>query len=237
MTYALYYWSGIPGRGEFVRLALEEAGAPYRDVAREEGDGVIYRFLQRVPRPSFAPPYLVDGDLVVGQTAEILFYLGPRLGLVGESEADRLWTHQIGLTVADFLVEAHDTHHPVGAGRYYEEQKPEALRRAAEFRAERMPAFLDWFETILDRNPAGADWLVGETLSYADLELFQIVEGLRYAFPRRMAALSRNYPRIMPLAARVAARPRIAAYLESPRRLAFNQSGIFRHYPELDGEA
>lgn len=236
MAYELYYWSGIPGRGEFVRLALEDAGASYRDVAREKGDGAIFKALKDVPTPSFAPPFLRDGDLLIGQTAEILFYLGPRLGLVPEDERSRLWAHQIQLTIADAVVEAHDTHHPIGGGLYYEDQKPEAQRRAREFRAGRMPKFLGWFETILARNPAGPAHLVGARTSYADLSLFQLVEGLAYAFPRRMAALRHDYPLVIRLCQRVKERPRLSAYLASNRRLAFNQSGIFRHYPELDAD-
>lgn len=239
MAYELYYWTGIQGRGEFVRLALEDAGADYRDVAREEGDGAIGRFLRDKAdlTPSFAPPFLKDGDVVVGQTAEILFYLGPLLQLVAEDETTRLWTHQIQLTIADMVVEAHDVHHPIGAGLYYEDQKPEAKRRAVEFRAERLPKFLTWFETVLARNPEGPGQLAGSATSYADLSLFQLVEGLTYAFPRRMAALRPDHRKVMALCESVRARPGIARYLQSERRLAFNTSGIFRHYPELDGSA
>lgn len=235
VTYDLYYWSGIQGRGEFVRLALEDAGAAYRDVAREEGDGAISSFLERAPTPSFAPPYLVDGETTVGQTAAILAYLGPKLGLAPADGRLRLWTHQIQLTIADAVDEAHDAHHPLGPGDYYGNQKPEAARRAAEFRAERLPKYLGWFETVLARNPAGPAHLVGEAVSYADLSFFQLVAGLRYAFPRRMEALAGDYPKVAALAGAVAARPRLAAYLDSERRIPFNESGIFRHYPELDG--
>lgn len=236
MTYELYYWTGIQGRGEFIRLALEESGADYRDVAREEGDRVLQRFLETVDTPSFAPPYLVDGRMVVGQVALILDYLGPKLGLVAGDERQRLWTHQIQLTVTDVVAEAHDTHHPVDNALYFEEQTPEAQRRAAAFRRRRIPKFLGWFETILDRNAAGSGHLVGDALSYADLSVFQLVAGLRYAFPRRMAAVEADFPKVMALCAAVADRPRLKAYLASDRRLPFNESGIFRHYPELDGD-
>ena len=234
--YKLYYWTGIQGRGEFIRLALEEALASYRDVCREEGDGAMDDLLDdpQTITPSFAPPFLRDGDVLVGQTSAILMYLGPRLGLVAADERLRLWTHQIQLTIADAVVEAHDTHHPLGGGRYYHEQKAESLRRSAEFRADRMPKFLGWFETILERNPAGPAHLVDAVLSYADLSLFQLIEGLDYAFPKRMRALRGDYPRTMALCGRVKRRPNIAAYLKSDRRLAFNEYGIFRHYPELD---
>lgn len=237
MTYRLYYWSGIQGRGEFVRLALEDAGAAYVDVARTEGDAALARAGAdpRLTTPSFAPPFLIDGDVVIGQTAAILLYLGPRLGLAPPEERLRLWCHQIQLTIADAVVEAHDTHHPLGGGRYYEEQRPEAARRAEEFRAERLPKFLRWFETILGRNPAGPAWLVGDRASYADLSLFQLLEGLDYAFPRRMAALAGTCPNALALRERVRQRPRLATYLASPRRIPFNAYGIFRHYRELDG--
>jgi glutathione S-transferase len=182
----------------------------------------------------FAPPFLKAGKLVIAQTANILLYLGPRLGLAPVNEAGRLWAHQLQLTIADWLVEVHDTHHPIGGGLYYEEQKREAKRRAADFRAERLPKFLDYFEQLLKRNPKGAGYLAGKKISYVDLSMFQMIAGLRYAFPRAMAKLERRYPRLVALHDRVAARPRLAAYLTSPRRLPFNQQDIFRQYPELD---
>ncbi|MBP2228447.1 glutathione S-transferase [Azospirillum agricola] len=236
--YELYYWPEIQGRGEFVRLALEAAGAPYRDVARGEG-GVeaMMRLLEApdVRTPSFAPPFLRDGEILVGQVAAILHHLGPKLGLAPDDAAGRLWLHQIQLTVTDFVVEIHDTHHPVGNRFYYEEQKAEALRRAAQFREDRIPKFLGWFETILTRNPAGPEHLVGDRLSHADTSLFQLVEGLRYAFPRTMARMEPAWPKTVALHDRVAALPRIQAYCGSGRRIPFNENGIFRAYPELDG--
>ncbi|MBD8066205.1 glutathione S-transferase [Devosia sp. PTR5] len=237
MAYELYYWTGIQGRGEYVRLALEEAGADYVDVARERGDRAIADFSRTVATPSFAPPFLRDGDVVVGQTAAILLYLGGRLGLAPAEERLKLWTHQIQLTIADFVLEAHDVHHPVGAEKYYEEQKPEARRRAGEFREARVPKFLTWFETILERNPAGDAFLVGDSLTYADLSLFQVMSGLDYGFPRLMARVGGGYPKVRALVARIAERPRIKVYLASDRRLPNSEDDLFRHYPELDGAA
>ena len=241
MSYELHYWPTIQGRGEFVRLALEAAGAPYVDVAR--GDDAAGRGLPAMQAalidrhntsPPFAPPFLKDGAFTVGQTAAILQYLAPALKLVGRSEQARVWTHQIQLTVADALSEAHDTHHPIDTTLFYEDQKPEALRRARAFCAHRMPKYLGWFETVLQRNPAGQRHLVGGKLSYADLSLFQLIEGLRYAFPVAASRALLATPGIVQLAARVAALPRVAAYLRSERRIAFNEQGIFRRYPELD---
>ncbi len=236
MRYELYYWPSIQGRGEFVRLALEEAGADYIDVARARQRGVstLMRFLKgksqgRLP---FAPPFLKAGKLIIAQTANILLWLAPRHGLVPKGEASRLWAHQLQLTIADWLVEVHDAHHPIGGAFYYEDQKPESKRRAAHFTAERLPKFLGYFERVLEREKGG--WLLGKAFSYADLSLFQMIEGLRYAFPRAMQKLEAKYPRQVALHDRVASRPRIAAYLASQRRIDFNQQGIFRHYPELD---
>ena len=234
--YELFYWPGIQGRGEFVRLAFEEAGIDYRDVAREPGGmREMMGLLEAAKgRPaSFAPPFLRHGRTIVGQTAGILPYLGSQLGLAPASERGRLWTHQIQLTIADLVVEAHDSHHPLGGDFYYEDQKQEAARRAALFRKSRIPLFLEWFERILADN--GRGYLVGARLTYADLSLLQVVEGLRYAFPRAMRRAEKKSPRVAALRDRVAGRPRIAAYLDSPRRLPFNENGIFRHYPELDG--
>ena len=238
MRYELYYWPGIQGRGEFVRLALEEAGADYVDVARDKGGmRAMMRLLEsdEVARPSFAPPVLKAGRLLIGQTANILLILGDRLGLAPKDEAGRLWTHQLQLTIADLVLEAHDTHHPVGSGLYYEDQKREAKRRAEGFRKNRLPKFLHYFEDVLARNPRDSKYLAGARLTYADLSLFQVVEGLEYAFPRAMKRANRRVPKVMALSDRVAARPRIARYLASERRIPFNESGIFRQYPELDG--
>jgi glutathione S-transferase len=244
--YQLHYWPGIQGRGEFVRLALEAAGAPYVDVVRGDesaGGGVgamtPYLSAEATARPPFACPFLVDGKRVIGQTAAILLYLGPRLRLVGASEADRLWAHQVQLTISDFVVEVHDIHHPLGGSLYYEDQKPESVRRAQEFRKHRLPKFLGWFETVLERNPknAGSDspHLVGGRLGYADLSLFQVVEGLQYALPKATGKALRKTPRVVALHESVRGQKRVAAYLRSERRLPFNEEGIFRRYPELDG--
>ena len=241
MTYELHYWPTIPGRGEFVRLALEAAGAAYIDVARgpeDAGQGVpaLLHLLhdRSAPHPPFAPPILRDGAVVVAQTATILQYLGPTLKLVSRNEQARLWTQQVQLTIADMVAEAHDTHHPVGVDLYYEDQKPEALRRAGAFCGQRIPKFLGWFERVLAQNPAGDRHLVAGRLSYADLSLFQLVEGLRHAFPRATERSLAGAPRVVDLHDRVAALPRIAAYLRSDRRLPFNEEGLFRRYPELD---
>ncbi|NJC34570.1 glutathione S-transferase [Sphingomonas jejuensis] len=229
MTYDLWYWSPIQGRGEFVRLFLEALGQTYRDRTREDGDDALMADMDR-HRQVYAPPYLVAGDTVVSQVATILLFLADRHGRGGAGDA-RYAVQQIQLTIADVVAEAHDVHHPVGVGDYYEDQKAEAARAAAQFRTDRIPAYLDHFEGAI--SPSG--WLVGEGWTYADLSLFQLVEGLRYAFPTRMAAIADDHPNVGRLVARVRDLPEIAAYLQSARRIPFNEDGIFRHYPELDG--
>jgi glutathione S-transferase len=240
MRYELYYQPSIQGRGEFVRLPLEDAGADYVDVARDPNFGRpgIVKILEdlSVQRPPFAPPFLKVGKLMISQTANILQFLGPRLKLVAKNEADRLWAHQLQLTIADWLHETHDTHHPIANALYYEDQRTEAKKRATHFTSNRLPKFLGYFERILKNNSSGADFIFGKKISYVDLSLFQMIEGSRYAFPRTMTRLEAQYPRLIGLHDRVNSRPRIAAYLASPRRLAFNQQGIFRHYPELESE-
>jgi glutathione S-transferase len=230
MRYLLYYWPSIQGRGEFVRLALEDAGADYVDVARRpRGAAAMMRLMESasVARPPFAPPFLGAGKQLVAQTANILHFLGPRLGLTPKNEAGRLWLHQLQLTISDWVVEAHDVHHPIGSGLYYDEQKREAKRRAEDFRISRLPKFLDYFGSVVGRARAAR-------MTYVDLSLFQMIAGLRYAFPRAMAKHERRRAWVAALHDRVAARPRIAAYLASARRIPFNEYGIFRHYPELD---
>jgi glutathione S-transferase len=236
MRYELYYWPTIQGRGEFVRLALEEAGADYVDVARQKGRGVpaMMKFIEdkRSARPPYAPPFLKAGKFVVAQTANILFYLGPRLRLAPSDEAGRLWAHQLQLTLTDLVVEIHDTHHPVSGWLYFEEQRPAAKRRTQDFWRYRVPKFLGYFERVLERS--GGQYLVGRRLSYVDLSLFQIIEGLRYAFPVRMRRFERRIPGLIALHDRVANRPRIKAYLASKRRIPFSQWGIYRYFKELD---
>ena len=233
MRYELYYWPGIQGRGEYVRLALEEAGADYADVARtERGMAAMMRMMEARSTPPFAPPFLKAGKLVIGQTANILLYLGARHGLAPKPEAGKLWVHQLQLTIADLVLEIHDTHHPLGPSLYYEDQRAPAKKRSEEFWNERVPKYLGYFERLLKSN--GGSYVTGRRLTYVDLSLFQIVEGLRYAFPKRMKAFERDIPGLVGLRDRVAARSNIKAYLESDRRIAFNEEGIFRHYKELD---
>jgi glutathione S-transferase len=235
MRYELYYWPEIQGRGEFVRLVLEEAGADYVDVARRPGGENKMLGLMaaaRLATPPFAPPFLKAGNLLMAQTTNILLFLGRRHGLVPRNEAGMLWVHQLELTIADFLVEIHDTHHPIGSGLYYEDQKRESKRRAQDFLKNRAPKYLGYFERALARKRGG--FLAGARLTTPDLSMFQIVEGLRYAFPKAMRRYEKKYEHVLALHDRVARRPRIAGYLNSERRIPFNQMGIFRHYPALD---
>jgi glutathione S-transferase len=235
MRYQLFYWPEIQGRGEFVRLALEEAGADYDDVARHgDGEARMMAMMQNEgeKRPPFAPPFLKAGRLVIAQAAEILFYLGPPLKLAPAEEAGRLWLHQLQLTVTDLVKEIHDTHHPLGSALYYEDAKPEAKRYSENFLERRAPKYLGYFEKVLTRS--GGPYLLGRKFTYIDLSVFQVVEGLRYAFPRGMKRIERKVPGLIEMHDRVAERPNVKAYLASERRIPFNESGIFRHYPELD---
>jgi len=236
MRYELYYWPTIQGRGEFIRLALEEAGADYLDVARRGKRGVpaMMKFMtgKRIAHPPYAPPFLKAGKTIVAQTANILFFLGPRLELAPRDDAGRLWAHQLQLTISDLVVEIHDTHHPVSGWLYFEEQRPAARRRTQDFWRYRVPKFLGYFERVLADN--GGRCSVGRRLSYVDLSLFQTLEGLRYAFPKRMKRFEKKIPGLVALHDRVAKRPRIAAYLASKRRIPFSQWGIYRYFKELD---
>jgi len=237
MTYRLWYWPTIQGRGEFVRLPLEAAGIAYRDCAREAGAEAMMADLEARAtggRGPFAPPYLDLGDTAVAQVAAILLYLGDRHPIAPDDAAGRLWLHQFQLTIADCVAEVHNVHHPVGVMEYYDDQKREAARAATQFRDERLPKFLDHVEDAA--RAAGDGWLTGARWSYGDTSVFQLVAGLRYMFPRRMAALEPDYPALVRLHDRVAALPGIRSYCASERRIAFNTDGIFRHYPELDAD-
>lgn len=240
MPYELYYWDGLQGRGEFVRLALEEAGAKYIDVARQsDGTAAMMKLLRSKSAPyiPFAPPFLKDGDLIVSHVANILLYLGPKLDLAPEDEALRFIANGLQLTITDFVAEVHDTHHPIATTKYYEDQKEAAKQRSADFIENRIPKFMSYFERVLEQNPEGNKYAVGAKLSYVDLSLFQVIEGLRYAFPRGTKNFDERYPKIITVHDTVEKRPNIQKYLASDRRLDFNESGIFRHYPELDQDA
>jgi len=238
MRYELFYWPGIQGRGEFVRLALEAAAAEYSDVARLTGRGLgvdaMLGLMNNAERAPFAPPFLRAGKILIAQTANILQYLGPRLGLVPKSEAVRLWAHQLQLTVTDFVAEIHDTHHPIASSLYYEDQKREARQYTGYFLAERLPKYLGYFESTIESNSGGRGHIVGRNLSYVDLSMFQLMAGLRYAFPRSMSRRKRYYPRLAALHDKVMANANVSAYLSSERRIPFNEDGIFRCYPELE---
>ena len=241
MPYEFYYWPMIQGRGEVVRLALEEAGANYIDVARSDKKNAdnreaILAILQddNLEKPPFAPPFLSDNGLIISQAAAILQYLAPRINLIGTDEAEQIFAHQIQLTVTDFLMEVHDTHHPLASALYYEDQMEEAKKRSANFIELRIPKYLDYFERILNNNRSTSGWLIGDKLTYPDLSLFQIIEGLNYAFPNGFSKIKKNYPKLLLLRDAVKIRPNISAYLASNRRIPFNTKGVFRHYPELD---
>jgi glutathione S-transferase len=235
MRYELYYWPTVQGRGEFVRLALEEAGADYIDVGRKRGRKAIETMLarKRQQHPPYAPPFLKAGKRIIAQVANILLFLGERHGLAPKDETGKFWAHQLQLTITDLVVEIHDTHHPVTSWLYFEEQIPAAKRRTADFWKYRVPKYLGYFERAIERS--GGDYVLGRRLSYVDLSLFQIVEGLRYAFPKRMKRFEKKVPRLIALHDLVARRPRIAAYMASERRIPFSQWGIYRYFKELDG--
>jgi glutathione S-transferase len=235
MPYELYYWDGLQGRGEFIRLALEHAGADYTDVARtQKGMKSLLRLLESKTEPHipFAPPFLKDGDLIIPQVANILLYLGPKLGLAARNAGLRAVANGLQMTIADITAEVHETHHPISTSQYYEDQKPAAKQRAADFIDNRMPKYLGYFERVLRQNPAGAKHAIGARLTYVDLSLFQLIAGLRYAFPNAMAAT--HYPLLYALHDNIQNLPNVAKYLASKRRVPFNEDGIFRHYAELD---
>lgn len=232
--YDLYYWPGIPGRGEYIRLALEAASASYTDHANEgKSPETVLKLIdpgyvaQDGNLPPFAPPILKHGDLLLFQTPNILYFLGPRLGLAPDDEPGRLLVNQLHLTLADLANEVHDVHHPISVGLYYEDQKTEALRRSKDLCDNRISKFLGYFERVLN----GKQWLVRDRMSYADLSLFQNIEGLYFAFPRLMKKLKDRYPQVIALHAKVLETPSLKAYLS--KRLAFSD-GLFRHYDELD---
>ncbi|KQR87276.1 glutathione S-transferase [Burkholderia sp. Leaf177] len=244
MAYELYYWDGLQGRGEFVRLALEDAGAEYIDIARGakkdgQGTGAMMKIIESKSKSHipYAPPFLKDGELIVPHVANILFYLGPKLGLAPKDENLRYVANGVQLTIADMVTEVHDTHHPLASDLYYEDQKDAAKVRAKDFIDNRIPKFFGYFERVLEQNPHGPKHMVGDKTTYVDLSIFQLVEGLHYAFPRATKKFAKHYPHVQALHDAVLERPNIAAYVDSERRIPFNESGIFRHYPELDQDA
>jgi glutathione S-transferase len=236
-TYALYYWNALPGRGEFVRLLFVDAGVDWIEVARDpngEGSAAVVAARRGLlgGLPPYAPPILQVGSLVISQTANICAFVAARHGLVDEDPGRRAEALGLQMTIADVVSEVHDTHHPIAAGMYYEDQKTEAIAASRAFLDERLPAWLRYFSRV--RAAGGGDWLLGDRLTYVDLSLYQLLRGLRYAFPHGFARAIADHGGLLAIHDAVAARPRIAAYAASPRCMPFNESGIFRRYPELD---
>ncbi|KAI9326723.1 putative glutathione S-transferase [Obelidium mucronatum] len=230
MKVQLFYWPTIQGRGEFVRLLLEETKTDYEDVARSGAEGLkAMRDAMSSGDPSLvqplSPPFVkIDGLPVVFHVANILLVLGNRLGLGGKTEDERVVVNQLQLSIADLVSEIHDGHHPIAVSLYYEDQKQEAARRTVHLVTERIPKYLKYFESILVKN--SLNWLVGDGITYVDLSMFQVLVGLEYAFPKAMTRLSQEIPCLMKL--------KDSEYLASTRRIPFNENGIFRHYSELD---
>ncbi|MCV0384391.1 MAG: glutathione S-transferase [Erythrobacter sp.] len=240
-AYDLWYWPSIQGRGEFVRVFMEAAGLSYRDRAREtDAQALVEDMEARAEGGDFAPyapPYLVERetDFAIAQVAHIVSWLTGHHDLGSGDEQTDLHLIQLQLTITDIVAEAHDTHHPVAGSLYYDDQKDAAARAAKAFREERMPKYFDHFEQALEVREGGP-FVLGERWSHVDTSLFQLVEGLRYAFPQRMKALEGDYPALVACRDAVADIEGVAAYCDSDRRLAFNEDGIFRHYPELDAQ-
>ena len=250
--YELLYWPEIPGRGEFIRLAFEATGTSYKDVANESKDGINAVLAAKADDltidsdgnpPAFAPPALrILGEgkegktLVLYQTPAILSYLGDKLGLAGEDEVEKHWILSHTLTALDLNNEAHDTHHPVAVAKYYEDQKEEALKKATDFRENRLPKFFSFFERVLkgnDENGQGK-YLVGSKLSYADTTVWHVLNGLKFAFPKELEAREKEFPTLFgTFYPSVQEQSGLKDYLSSDRRKPYSM-GIFRHYPELD---
>lgn len=236
MSYDLWYWPGIPGRGEFVRLALEAAGVSYRDRAREGGVETLVDDMERRSgiRP-FAPPYLVtENDLCIGQTAHILTWLSDRHGFGSDDEPTALTLIQLQLDIADMVEEVHTTHHPIATSEYYKDQKDAAKARAVDFRANRIPKYLNHFEAAL--NAHDGPFVTGEKWSHVDTSLYQLLRGLKYAFPQSMDERKDEYPGLHACRDAIGKLQNIVSYAASDRALPFNEDGIFRRYPELDGD-
>lgn len=232
-TYALYYWPVLPGRGEIIRMLLEDAGAAYRDVGREEGFGVIVSARKGElggARP-FAPPILQHGELVLSQSSVIARYIAERHGLAPSDHRGRFLAEQHFLGWSDVMVEVHDTHHPIALGLHYEDQRDAAKERTRHFLADRLGTWLQHFEHIVTQ---GGGVHVGETITYPDFMARFVLRGIEYAFPRAFSEHRERIPSLLALRDRVEARPQLAAYLASDRAMAFNEHGIFRHYPELE---
>lgn len=245
--YELLYWPTVPGRGEHVRLAFEAANVPYNDISNDEDDIKLLlshtsdkNYGDSINPPPFAPPLLRHGDLLISQTSNILLYLASKLDLVPSQEEDPngiYFINALALTALDGLSnEAHDTHHPIDISLYYEDQKEEAKRRATNYTRTRLPKFLGYFERVLSGEAIqGGKWLYGGRLTYADLVLFQTVDGVTHAFPKAVGKLKKGgeYNKVFALVDQVRGLENIKSYLESGRRKPYGQ-GIYRYYEELD---
>ncbi|TAQ89053.1 hypothetical protein B7494_g2622 [Chlorociboria aeruginascens] len=242
--YELIYYTGVPGRGEHVRLMLEEAGVPYEDtqfLSFDEARKNVTSWLaggEHGNPPYFAPPLFKHGDLVISQTPNILLYLGPKLGLAGSRENDLYKINALALTALDLLCnEVHDTHHPIAVMLTWEEQKGESKRRSKYWVQNRLPTVLAYWQRVLENEERGSGlWLLGDIFTYADLVLFQCLDGTNYSFPKaiKQARETGKYDKVFKLYEDVKARPNIAQYLASNRRQKEQDWGIYRHYDDND---
>ncbi|SMY24333.1 unnamed protein product [Zymoseptoria tritici ST99CH_1A5] len=248
--YEILYHPGIPGRGEFIRLAFEVTGTPYTDIANSQKDG--YATVQKTCMnttstasegsnpPMFAPPALripgagKNGEaLVIAQTSNILLYLSEKLSLLPEGDENgKYFVNQLVLTALDLNNEIHDTHHPIGPSLYYEDQKDASLLKAKDVRENRIPKFLSYFERVLKGNGDGK-YLVGERVTTADVTVWQVLDGLQFAFPKEMAVRRKEFEALFKWYEGFKEEKGLKAYLGSERRLPYSQ-GVFRYYPELD---
>lgn len=235
MSYQLWYWPDIPGRGEFIRLPMEAAGIAYSEPARTAADGLaaVAAYLETLDQqPAFAVPLLDTGSEQIAQTPNILAFLGEEHGIGPAGAAQRRYLNQLQIDMADFAEEMHSTHHPVSAYLYYEDQKAEAARVAEAFRTDRVGKYLAHFERAA--RTSDGDWLVGDEWSCGDTSMAQLLDGLCYAFPRRMAILAPEFRKLQTIRRKISALAGIVSYRQSSRWQAFNQEGLLRHYPEHD---
>lgn len=144
----------------------------------------------------------------------------------------------MALTALDLNNEVHDTHHPLAVGKYYEEQKEAALEKAKDVRENRLPKFFSYFERNLKFNESNGGgkgrFLVGNRLTFADLVVWQVLDGCLFAFPKEMEARKKEFQGLFgTFYESVRGKGGLEEYLKSERRLPYSE-GIFRHYPELD---
>ena len=205
------------GRGEIIRLVLAEAGQDWQEhvVARGtppvNGRPTDFPALQATGELPFnaLPVWEEPGGFRLAQSAAIANHLARAHGLRGKSAAEEAKVDEALGAADDVRMELR---------KVFTAAPEQRAAARAELAEKALPRWFGFLERLLKANHGGTGYLVGDGLTVADLALWYAVE---LAVDNELGAALPAHPLLEAWYRRVAARPRIAGYLKSPRRPAF----------------